>query len=336
MTATYVNAGTDPVVQPAPGDTVQMLKFAPNPQMNFVAACGWDGKTSVWEFAPTLQSQLKAQVSQDPPVLSVAWRRDCAGIFTGGCDNLVKYWDLATNQVSTIGTHRAPVREVVWCDGLQHVISGSWDQTLAFWDCRQQNPTATLQLTGRVFGMALEGPLLACILSDKKVATWNVTMIQQGRSTPEIITENLKYQIRSLAVSSDAKTVALGLIEGRVMIKKVTPDNARLDPDFAFKCHRDSQIHSVNSMAFSPVYHTLVTGGSDGVICIWDKQARQKQKGYNGIGAPVTAVDVKCDSTLMVYAAGYDWHKGIEFAGSSPNKIAIRDVRTDSKSKNSY
>jgi hypothetical protein len=35
-----------------------------------------------------------------------------------------------------------------------------------------------------------------------------------------------------------------------------------------------------------------------------------------------------------VYAAGYDWHKGIEFAGSSANKIAIRDVRTDSKSKN--
>lgn len=41
---------------------------------------------------------------------------------------------------------------------------------------------------------------------------------------------------------------------------------------FAFKCHRqDTNVFSVNEIAFNAQYGTFATVGSDGVVNFWDK-----------------------------------------------------------------
>ncbi|RYY68681.1 hypothetical protein EON63_24545 [archaeon] len=60
------------------------------------------------------------------------------------------------------------------------------------------------------------------------------------------------------------------------------PANAK---SFAFKCHRQdikdtygtskgSDIFPVNSIHFHHPYNTFLTAGSDGCVCVWDKDAR--------------------------------------------------------------
>jgi mRNA export factor len=52
-------------------------------------------------------------------------------------DNSIKKWDLASNQVMTVGEHQAPVKEVcsilVPSNNMSVVISGGWDAKVKFW-----------------------------------------------------------------------------------------------------------------------------------------------------------------------------------------------------------
>jgi len=336
MQASSITNPNDPTVNPPPTDTVQCLKWAPVPSMNYLCGAGWDSKATIWEISQTGQNAQKAQTTFTEPVLSVSWKNDITTVFTGSCNNQVGAWNLSSNQVQNIGTHQAPVREVLWCEEINHLISGSWDSTVAFWDTRNPRPTASVNLPGRVLGMSLQYPLLTAIISDKRFAVWNLNRLQQT-TQPEISTDNtLKYQIRTIQCFNDAKGFGLGLIEGRVAMKKVTLEpTIRIENEFTFKCHRDSQAHSINSIAFNKLYGTFVTGGSDGSFVFWDKINKSRLKNFTQLGGPVTACDFKVDGSLFAYAIGYDWHKGITGASTpTPTKICYRVCTEEAKPKN--
>lgn len=326
---------TDLPLTPPPGDTVQCLKFSPHPSSSFIAACGWDSKASVWEVGPTDQAVPKAQIAQADPILGLSWKSDCSSIFLAGTDNQVKLWDLASNQVRQVGAHQAPVRDVAWCEQLQHVISGGWDNSIRFWDTRQSSPTATIPLSGKVYGMSFSYPLLVAILSDRQMAVINVNSVVQGNCTPTTVPDTtIKYQIRSVATSPDAKTIVLGMIEGRCICKNVTLEpSVNVTQDFTFRCHRDTLAHSLNCLAYNPVHGSFATGGSDAQILLWDKNAKQRLKCYASLGGPVTAMDFRHDSQVLAYSIGYDWHKGHEHANSVQPRISLKKIGDDAKPK---
>ena len=334
MMANTISNPNDPVVSPAPTDSIQTLRWAPNPAVSLLCGGGWDCKAIVWEVTSQNTCVGRAQVTNPEPVMSVSWKNDHSGIFLGTGDNSVKLWDLANNALQTIGTHSAPVKEVAWCEQIGHVISGSWDGTVAFWDARQPNPAASINLPGRVFGMSLQYPILVAVLSDKKIAVWNLQNLHSN-SQPEISMDpSLKFQIRSVALAPGAKNFVLGLLEGRCIVKSVKIENTiKVATEFAFKCHRDTLAHSINAVAFSPVHGTFATGGSDGNIVYWDMAQKQRVKALQTLGAPVTAIDFKSDSSIIAYALGYDWHKGIEEAGKYQPRVCFRPAFEESKPK---
>ena len=283
---------------------------------------------------------LKVQQSQQEPILSVSWKNDCSTIFTGGCDNLVKAWDLNSNNIRNIGTHQAPVREVLWCEQINHLITGSWDSSVSFWDGRSPNPTANIQLGSRVFAMSLRYPLLVAVLSDRKQAVWNLQWLQQGNNKPEIATDsNVKVQFKCIDCYNDGSGFAIGLIEGRCAMKKIIPNTFKIENDFTFKCHRDNttqSAYSVNCIAFNAYHGTFATGGSDSSVIYWDRFAKQCLKTFTKLDGPVTAVDFKQDGSLFAYATGYDWARGLDGAGNVPVKISYRQCLDDSKPKSTF
>jgi mRNA export factor len=48
----------------------------------------------------------KASTNHTQPVLCSAWNADGTGVFTGGCDKMVKLWNLATNQSQQVRAGR--------------------------------------------------------------------------------------------------------------------------------------------------------------------------------------------------------------------------------------
>jgi mRNA export factor len=86
-------------------------------------------------YEVTAQGQAipKAQIKHDMPVLCSAWNHDGTAVFSGGCDNQVKKWDLATNTPTQVAQHDAPVRHLSWIPDVNLLVTGGWDKTLKYW-----------------------------------------------------------------------------------------------------------------------------------------------------------------------------------------------------------
>eukprot|EP00558_Chaetoceros_sp_UNC1202_P013695 CAMPEP_0197233566 /NCGR_PEP_ID=MMETSP1429-20130617/1591_1 /TAXON_ID=49237 /ORGANISM="Chaetoceros sp., Strain UNC1202" /LENGTH=176 /DNA_ID=CAMNT_0042691829 /DNA_START=453 /DNA_END=983 /DNA_ORIENTATION=- len=141
----------------------------------------------------------------------------------------------------------------------------------------------------------------------------------------------LKFQSRCISCFPDMTGFAVGSIEGRVGIQ-YNSKTMNKDKSFAFKCHRqnNTDVYSVNAISFHPVYGTFSTVGADGVISFWDKEHKQKLKGFQPKGKPISCSDFSFQGNLFAYATSYDWSKGSSFyAQGTPNEICIHYTPDD-------
>ncbi|KAF6149268.1 hypothetical protein GIB67_026124 [Kingdonia uniflora] len=297
------------VVQP-PTDSISSLCFSP--KGNYLVASSWDNQVRCWEVQKNGQnvgSVPKAVMSHDKPVLCSAWKDDGATVFSGGCDNIVKMWPLASGgQLVNVGAHDAPVKEVAWIPEINLLVSGSWDKTLRYWDLRQQTPVHTQQLPDRCYTLTVKHPLMVVGTADRNLIVFN---LQNPQTEFKRISSPLKYQTRCVAAFPDQQGFLVGSIEGRVGVHHL--DEAQSSKNFTFKCHREgNDIYSVNSLNFHPVHHTFVTAGSDGAFNFWDKDSKQRLKAMARCNQPIPCSAFNSDGSIYAYAACYDWHKGAE------------------------
>jgi len=150
----------------------------------------------------------------------------------------------------------------------------------------------------------------------------------------------LKFATRSCSIFARPEGFALGSIEGRIQIQYInleanSASEAISKNCFSYKYHRDAPttssqptiVHSVNCVtAFKD--DIFITAGSEGQITWWNKQTRTKLGEFNRHPSPITATAFSPDLNLLAYAAGYDWHKGIEFNNQKtyPNAVLVHPV----------
>lgn len=100
---------------------------------------------------------------------------------------------------------------------------------------------------------------------------------------------------------------------------------------FAFKCHRqEANVFAVNAIAFHPI-GTFATVGADGVVTFWDKDNKQKLKGFPSKGQSISCASFNSQGNMFAYAASYDWSKGSSFykQGTTPNEILLHYTTED-------
>ena len=83
-----------------------------------------------YEVANNGQAMPKASTKHEAPVLCSAWSHDGSAVFAGGCDNIAKKWDLATNQSTQVAKHDGAIRHMAWIEQVGLLVTGSWDRTL--------------------------------------------------------------------------------------------------------------------------------------------------------------------------------------------------------------
>ena len=321
-------------VQPPPLDTLQQVLFSREERTRLLATAGWDGSVHIWDCMNLSSPLLRAQFRQSFPVFSIAWNGDHTHLFVGDAEGQVKVWDPAANTGYLIGVRTTPVRSLAFCPHTRTLVSGSWERSLCFWDTRQPTPSLELPTKGRIFGISLTYPVLAAIQSDRNVTLWDLRVTTSHRNDGITVKDTLfKYQVRSVSVSHDAKTLALGFIDGRIFVKKII-DSAviRTESDYNFKCHRGiDTAYGVNAVCFNPVHATVLhSGGSDAGVNTWEITSKQRVREYKDLGAPVTALDVSGDSGVMAYAVGADWHDGDR---PYPARLYLRDISSECTSR---
>ena len=77
----------DVIVSNCPSEGISSLNFSPNANV-MIAGC-WDGKVYCWEIGGKGQTQAKAALAHQAPVLCTDFHNDGSQIFSGTCDNKV-------------------------------------------------------------------------------------------------------------------------------------------------------------------------------------------------------------------------------------------------------
>jgi mRNA export factor len=205
-----------------------------------------------------------------------------------------------------IGAHDAAIKGVGFLRSTNLVVSGGWDRKLKFWDMRTPNPVGAYDLPERVYSMDVRDDLLVVATAGRQILVYECS----GQPREVVSKESpLKYESRCVSCFPDSAGFAVGSIEGRVGIhyftKQVNKDS------FAFKCHRqENNAYSVNGIAFHNAFGTFATYGSDGVVNFWDKDNKQRLKGFNQIQRTIPCANFNAQGTLFAYASSYDWSKG--------------------------
>ena len=107
-------------------DTVQCLKFIPVANSNYLAAGGWDCKLRVFNInysiinqnTPSEDAQISANLEfgnqHNSQIFSLSWEGSTGRIFTGCADGSVNYLDMQKNNLTTLGRHKNPCKEVIF------------------------------------------------------------------------------------------------------------------------------------------------------------------------------------------------------------------------------
>lgn len=256
-------------------------------------------------------TSIRSTVNHDNnmPVLDTCFSADGSTVFSVGCDKAVRMWTLGQPTAQQIGSHDAPIKTVGFLKASNLIVSGGWDRKLKFWDGRSPNPSGVLDMPERVYAMDVRDNLMVVATADRKLITYDVSGPQPREHDRK--ESPLKFQTRCVSCFVDATGFAVGSIEGRVGIQYVQKVQGR--DSFAFKCHRqDNNVYAVNAIAFNKKFGTFATCGSDGVVNFWDKDNKQRVKGFNPIQRTIPAAAFSEHGNLFAYASSYDWSMGSE------------------------
>eukprot|EP00522_Entomoneis_paludosa_P007740 CAMPEP_0172441894 /NCGR_PEP_ID=MMETSP1065-20121228/2401_1 /TAXON_ID=265537 /ORGANISM="Amphiprora paludosa, Strain CCMP125" /LENGTH=360 /DNA_ID=CAMNT_0013191499 /DNA_START=22 /DNA_END=1104 /DNA_ORIENTATION=+ len=308
-------APTDCNIPQAGNDGISSLSWSPT--ANILVSGNWDAGIRCWEIQDqgpqaAIQAAPKAQVNHEnsAPVMDTCFSADGNVVFSGGGDKAVRMWQLGqtppNNTPQQIGSHDAPVKAVGFLKSTNMVVSGGWDRKLKFWDARQPNPVGVLDMPERVYAMDVRDNLMVVATAGRHILAYDCSGQPREIHRKE---SPLRFQSRCIACFTDSTGFAVGSIEGRVGIHYLQKVEGR--ESFAFKCHRqESNVYSVNAISFHNQFGTFTTVGSDGVVNFWDKDNKQRLKGFNAIQRPVTAAEFNAQGTLFAYSSSYDWSQG--------------------------
>ena len=173
----------------------------------------------------------------------------------------------------------------------------------------------------RVYDLDVRGNLMVVATAGRHLVIYDVSGPQphefSRRESP------LKFQTRCVSCFPDQTGFAVGGIEGRVGIQYV--QKVPNKDHFAFKCHRqDNNAYAVNCLAFQNQYGTFATVGSDGVVSFWDKDNKQRLKGFTAIQRTIPCAAFNVQGNLFAYASSYDWSMGSQHhQAGSQNEIFV-------------
>ena len=313
------------------------------PHILFATRSKWESYKILTEIVLTNLLKPSTPIVNHEPgssVLDTAFSSDGTTVFSCGTDKAIRMWSLAsgqTNQLSQqIGAHDAPVKGVEFIPSKSLVVSGGWDRQLKFWDCRSPTPAGQIELPERVYSMDVRDQLLVVATANRQIISYDLSGAQPREHSKK--DSPLKYQSRCVSAFPDNTGFAVGSIEGRVAIHYLQKVPGK--ESFAFKCHRqENSVYAVNAIAFHEPFGTFATVGSDGVVNFWDKDNKQRLKGFPPIQRSITCAAFNTHGNLFAYSSSYDWSKGASFhQPQTPDEIWVHcvveeEIKPKSKSK---
>ncbi|CAO3611058.1 unnamed protein product [Cunninghamella echinulata] len=239
-------------------------------------------------------------------------------------DGKVNYINLDTQQQQLLGTHEEGVRAVCYSQSTNTVYSGSWDKTLRVWDPQSATPIGKYNLRHKVFSMDLKENKLAIAMSYRKVFIYDTRNMSKPWQTREL---KLRNMLKCIRISPDGKGFVCSSIEGKAVLEYF--DDEEQIKTTSFKLHRQmvdgyEVVYPVNSLSFHPVHGTFASGGSDGVVSIWDPVNKKRLRQYSKFPEEIATLAFNSNGTQLAIGSSYTFDEGER--PHYPDAIFIRNV----------
>ena len=143
------------------------------------------------------------------------------------------------------------------------------------------------------------------------------TLLQLLTSSSFVITFGTKSRTFTLELRLNASLprqgYVLSSIEGRVAVEYLDPSPEVQKKKYAFKCHRVKDqgvggienIYPVNAVSFHREHNTFATGGSDGLVNIWDGQNKKRLCQFHRYPTSVASLAFSHDGSVLAIASSY-------------------------------
>lgn len=181
-------------------------------------------------------------------------------IASAGGDHRVKLWDLETDEVITLGSHRGIVNSIAFSPDGKFLVSGSDDYTIKLWDVLRKRHLSTLSHVTDRFRSQIKAVTFSpdgqkIISAGLHLKIWDIHTLR------EIMTIRHSDWIFAVALSSDGKYLAYGDTGGQINVR-----NIQTQQDVAqFRGDEDS----ITALKFSPDDQFLASAGYNGSVKLW-------------------------------------------------------------------
>jgi len=304
-----------------PTDGISAVHFAPGENLLLVSS--WDSTVRLYDV---VRNEARIKYNNKASVLDCCFA-DPTLAYSGGIDRTLKMYELHHASENVLGEHDKAISCVKFNSTHGLVCSGSWDTTMKLWDPRSREKCiATIQQPERVYTMDVSGNRVIVGTAKRHVWIWDLRRTTEPEQRRE---SSLKYQTRCIKAFPDGSGYALSSIEGRVAMEYFDPSPQVQEQKYAFKCHRVNingidHVYPVNTIAFHPVYGTFATGGSDGIVNVWDGKNQKRLCQFHKYPTCISSVDFNFDGTLLAIASSYTYEEGEK--DHPPDTIYIRYI----------
>lgn len=281
-----------------------------SPDGQFLATASADQTVSIWNMGNGYQE--KNIVAHGDRVTTLAYTPDGKHLVTGGGDGKVKRWDAATGkEIKTIAELGGVfVTNLVISPDAKYVVCGCSDKALRIYDLGTNELKRTIQdFQQGVSHVALtkKGDRLAVGVGDGEVRLYEFPKAAENQTQPAYWAQNDRQGASyHLAFNSTGSQLARCFTGGLKIYNTPTPNSPIGDPTARFIPLPKNPVGGVSrfeSAIFSQDDKGIFTGGTDGLIRLYDLGSGQITGTYKGHNGSISSLAFNPNGTELISAS---------------------------------
>ncbi len=231
---------------------------------------------------------VAALTDSEDTILAIALSKDGKKLAAGGCDRLVRVWDLSPGYAKAkleqaIENHADWVFGVCFSPDGKFLLTASRDKTAKIWDLKAKESVATFQNSVYAVGITHDGKYGISVGEDNNVRYWEATDKAKKIGKQVRTSGGHGKAVFRIAYHADAKTPLMATCSADHTVRLWNPlTGAALK---TLSGHTDW----VYAVALSPDGKRVAAGSWNGEVRVWDTASGNLVKAFNASPGYVAA-----------------------------------------------